>query len=396
MNVTITPSPLCGEVDAIASKSYAHRMIIAAALCSEPTKIFLNTTSEDIEATIGCIKTLGADVIKENGAIIVKPITTVCQNPVLDCCESGSTARFLLPVAAVLCDNFTMIGKGRLPHRPFTPLTEQMKLFGTKIDSDSLPMNVSEKLVGGDYKIAGNISSQYITGLLFALPLCSKKSTITLTTELESSAYVDITIEVLKKFGVEIEKTDYGFSINPQKFTSPGKITVEGDWSNAAFWIAADEICGNVKINGMNYDSIQGDKRILEDKKSIEIDACEIPDLVPILSVIALARKGRTKIFNAERLRIKESDRLTAICKSLGALGADIEELSDGLIINGTGTLKGGVCDGFNDHRIVMSAAIASLISTDNVTIKGAEAVNKSYPRFFDDFKALGGKIIIE
>ena len=213
---------------------------------------------------------------------------------------------------------------------------------------------------------------------------------------IDNTFFVDITIEVLKKFGVEIEKTDYGFSINPQKFTSPGEITVEGDWSNAAFWIAADEICGNVKINGMNYDSIQGDKRILEDKKSIEIDAREIPDLVPILSVIALARKGRTKIFNAERLRIKESDRITAICKSLGALGADIEELSDGLIINGTGTLKGGICAGFNDHRIVMSAAIASLISTDSVTIKGAEAVNKSYPRFFDDFKALGGKIVIE
>lgn len=396
MNVTIIPSPLCGEVDAIASKSYAHRIIIAAALCDEPTKIFLNTSSEDIEATIECIKALGAKVTKEDGAIKVIPITTVAKSPLLDCCESGSTARFLLPVAAVLCDSFTMIGKGRLPERPFTPLTEQMKLHGTKIDSDSLPMNVSEKLVGGDYKIAGNISSQYITGLLFSLPLCKEKSTITLTTKLESSAYVDITIEVLKKFGVEIEKTDYGFSINPQKFTSPGEITVEGDWSNAAFWIAADEICGNVKINGMNYDSIQGDKRILEDKKSIEIDAREIPDLVPILSVIALARKGRTKIFNAERLRIKESDRLTAICKSLGALGADIEELSDGLIINGTGTLKGGICDGFNDHRIVMSAAIASLISTDSVTIKGAEAVNKSYPRFFDDFKALGGKIVIE
>ncbi len=396
MNVTIQPRKLSGTVNAIASKSYAHRIITAAALADKPTKIYLNTTSEDIEATKSCIKQLGAVIEEGDGYIIVSPIKTDNVKPVLDCNESGSTARFLLPVASVLCNEFTMTGKGRLPERPFTPLIEQMRKKGVLISSDTIPLTAKGRLSGGAYEIAGNISSQYITGLMLALPLCKADSTITLTSELESAAYIDITLSVLEQFGIKIEKTNTGYKIPSCKYISPGEITVEGDWSNAAFWVVADEICNNINLLGMNYESIQGDMQILNVLKNDVIDAKEIPDLVPILTVCACAKKSKTIIKNAQRLRLKESDRLKAITESLNALGADITEMPDGLEINGKGELSGGICDGFNDHRIVMSAAIASVICKNPVTITGAEAVNKSYPAFFDDFKALSASFIIE
>ncbi len=394
MNVTIYPSQLSGTLNAIASKSYAHRIIIAAALGNNPTNIHLNTSSKDIDATVECISALGAEVLQKNGYITVSPIKVSKKDIILDCNESGSTARFLLPVSAAVCDKFSMTGKGRLPERPFTPLIEQMRKNGVSVDSDTLPFSVSGNLRGGNYEIAGNISSQYITGLLMALPLCAEESRITLTSELQSSAYVDMTLEILKEFSIDINKKDNSYYIKPQKYISPKDITVEGDWSNAAFWIVADKICGGIKINGLNYNSLQGDMNILCAVDKTEIDAGEIPDLVPILSVMACAKKGTTKIFNAKRLRLKESDRLMTTAKMLNDLGADVIQTDDGLIINGTGKLKGGKCLGFNDHRIVMSAAIASCICENNVTITDAEAVNKSYPTFFDDFSFLGGKII--
>lgn len=395
MKVTITPKKLCGKVDAIASKSFAHRIMIAAALADKPTKIFLNTTSEDIEATKNCLISMGAKIDEGEGFIKITPIT-YAEKVLLDCNESGSTARFLLPVAASVCEEFKMCGKGRLPERPMTPLISQMRLNGVEISADNIPLEVTGKLIGGRFEIPGDISSQYITGLLFALPNCSKKSEIVLTSPLESSAYVDITIDVLRNFGVNIIRTGNSFIIEPQKFISPDEITVEGDWSNSAFWIVANEICGNVFVDGLNFNSLQGDMNILKSKDLREIDASQIPDLVPILAVLACAKKGRTVIYNAQRLRIKESDRLETVRKSLSSLGALIEETADGLIINGTGSLKGGECESFNDHRIVMSCAIASCICENKVIIKDAQAVNKSYPKFFEDFMKLGGKIIIE
>lgn len=395
MKVTITPAKLFGRVDAIASKSFAHRIMIAAALADKPTKIFLNTTSEDIDATKNCLLSMGAKIDAGEGFIKITPIT-YAKDIILDCNESGSTARFLLPVAASVCDGFKMCGKGRLPERPMTPLISQMRLNGVKISADNIPLEVTGKMSSGRFEIPGDISSQYITGLLFALPNCSTKSEIVLTSPLESSAYVDITIEVLKRFGVKIIKTDNKFIIEPQKFISPDEITVEGDWSNSAFWVVANEICGNVFVDGLNSNSLQGDMNILKTKDLTQIDASQIPDLVPILAVLACAKKGRTVIYNAQRLRIKESDRLETVRKSLSSLGALIEETDDGIIINGTGTLKGGECESFNDHRIAMSCAIASCICENEVIIKDAQAVNKSYPKFFEDFMKLGGKIIIE
>ena len=395
MKVTITPQKLCGRVDAIASKSSAHRIMIAAALADKPTKINLNTTSEDIEATKNCLLSMGAKIEEGEGFIKITPIT-YRKDVVLDCNESGSTARFLLPVAATVCESFKMCGKGRLPERPMTPLISQMRLHNVNITSDNIPLEAVGKMNGGRFEIPGDISSQYITGLLFALPNCQEKSEIVLTSHLQSSAYVDITIDVLEKFGINIVKTENSFIIEHQKFISPEEITVEGDWSNSAFWIVGNEICGNVLVDGLNYNSLQGDMNILNAKALTQIDASEIPDLVPILAVLACARKGKTVIYNAERLRIKESDRLETVRKSLSSLGADIEETADGLIINGTGSLNGGECESFNDHRIAMSCAIASCLCKNNVIIKDAQAVNKSYPKFFKDFESLGGKIIIE
>lgn len=395
MKVRITPKKLCGRVGAIASKSFAHRIMIAAALADRPTKINLNTTSEDIEATKRCLLSMGAKIEEGEGFIIISPVT-YAKDIVLDCNESGSTARFLLPVAATVCESFKMCGRGRLPERPMTPLISQMRLHNVKIDSDNIPLEVVGKMSGGKFLIPGDISSQYITGLLFALPNCFEKSEIVLTSSLQSAAYVDITIGVLEQFGIKVEKTENSFIVEPQKFVSPGEITVEGDWSNSAFWVVANEICGKVFVDGLNYESLQGDMNILKAKDKTRIDASEIPDLVPILAVLACVRKGKTVIYNAERLRIKESDRLQTVRKSLCALGADIEETADGLIINGTGSLDGGECESFNDHRIAMSCAIASCLCKNDVIIKDAQAVNKSYPKFFEDFVKLGGKIIIE
>lgn len=396
MNVKINPEKLFGEVFAISSKSFAHRMIIAAALADKKTKINLNIYSEDIDATLSCIEALGARVEKQKDYVLVYPIKKGLKNVVLDCNESGSTARFLLPVAAAVSDSFKMVGRGRLPERPLLPLVSQMTKNGVTTDSDRLPMSVSGRLMSGKYEIAGNISSQYITGLLMALPLMEGESEIILTSHLESAAYVDITLDVLSRFGVKIEKTDNGYRVFPSVYTSPGEISVEGDWSNAAFWVVADKICGNIKIKGLNYDSLQGDMGILTEVGKDIIDANQIPDLVPILAVAACAKSGRTQIINAQRLRIKESDRLKAVCLTLTALGADVLETDDGLIINGNKKLNGGEIDSFNDHRIVMSGAIASCLCENPVIIKNAQAVNKSYPTFFEDFKKLGGCIEIK
>lgn len=391
MDVTLSPCKLKGHINAISSKSFAHRMIISAALCSEPTHIILNTFSEDINATLKCIEALGARVKHVNDGIIITPVnrTSPPENPVLNCCESGSTARFIIPVASTFCPEFTATGSGRLPERPFSPLIYQMNLHGVTADSDKLPIHCRGILEPGKYELAGDISSQYITGLMLALPQCRGNSEIVLTSPLESSAYVDITAEVLSTFGITVEKNKSGYAITSSDYISPKETAVEGDWSNAAFWLAADMLCGGVTVDGLNPDSVQGDKAFSDVAGSDIIDAREIPDLVPILAVVACARHGRTQIINAQRLRLKESDRIKTVCSVLSSLGADISETEDGLVIVGHGSLKGGICNGFNDHRIVMSCAIASLICENSVTVHGAEAVNKSYPNFFHDFESL-------
>lgn len=391
MDIIISPKKLSGTVNAVSSKSDAHRKIIAAALSNKETQIIMNNFSDDIDATLDAIKNLGGDFVKTENGVKVKPISKTPEKVSLDFCESGSTARFLLPITAALCENAEFSGRGRLPERPFADLTNAMRKNGVAVSSDNLPIKTSGKLKSGVFEIRGDVSSQYITGLLFALLNVDGESKIHLTSELLSAPYVDMTLDTLKAFGAKIEVLENEYIVKPQKLISPETVAVEGDWSQAAFWVVANKICGNIEISGMNEKSRQGDKRITEILDDNEIDATHIPDLVPILSVLAASRVGTTRIYGAERLRIKESDRLFAMTQCINDLGGCAKETEDGIIIEGTGKLSGGVVDSFSDHRIAMATAVASLICENEVKIMNAECVKKSYPAFFEDFKKLGG-----
>lgn len=390
MDIKITPQKLSGKVFAVSSKSDAHRKIIASALSDIPTMIEITEYSSDIDATLSAIKSLGGNFEKKENGVLITPCK-IGMDAVIDCNESGSTARFLLPVSAAICKSATLTGRGRLPSRPFSDLVREMQKNGTNVTSETLPITVSGGLKSGTYTLSGSVSSQYITGLLFALPMLKEESRIVLTSPLESSAYVDMTISTLREFGVNIIKEENDFIIKPQKYISKGKAIVEGDWSNTAFWIVADKISGDIELSGINSSSLQGDKKITEILDDTVIDASQIPDLVPILTILACARKGKTLIKNAGRLRLKESDRLSAMVDVITSLGGEAHADSDSITIFGSGKLKGGTVNGYNDHRIVMSAAIASSICESDVIIIGSEAVNKSYPTFFEDFRKTGG-----
>ena len=381
MDIRITPRPLAGSIEAIASKSYAHRALIAAALCDSPTRIFLNRRSKDIDATIAALSALGSPITVDADYITVFPMGKV-SNPVVFCSESGTTARMLLPIAAALYESAVFTGEGSLLSRPFAILCDAMTANGCHFDSNMLPISYRGKLNSGTYEISGSESSQYISGLLFALPLLGGCSRLLLTSPLQSAGYVDMTLDVLRRFGISGGYESAGDEV----YSSPGDLVVEGDWSNAAFWLAA-----GVDVTGLNADSCQKDKLFLPLSQSLEVDAGDVPDLVPILAVAAAGRQGSVSICNASRLKIKESNRLESVMQLLTSLGGDSEMLADGLVIHGRGSLRGGVVDSFNDHRVVMAAAIASTFCEGTVVIKNAEAVEKSYPTFFDDFRKLGG-----
>ena len=415
MNIKISPSQLNGTVAAISSKSDAHRILIAAALSDKKTVINCNTLSDDINATIECLKALGAEIETEDSKITVTPISNTPKSAELNCRESGSTLRFLMPVAAALGVNAAFSGSGRLPSRPIMPLRRELESGGVEFTPPwQFPILISGKLQSGNYSLKGNVSSQFVTGMLFALPLIEGDSTLRLIPPIESRSYIDMTLNTLKKFGIEIREEDNTFYIKGnQKYISPEEITVEGDWSNAAFFLTAGALAGSVTVTGLDESSLQGDKKVLDilermgadikkEKNGItvsrgglvgtQIDAGDIPDLVPILSVAAAATdSGVTIISNAERLRLKESNRLAAISECLNNIGNVNSETDDGIVVWGGEKISGGNVFSFNDHRIVMSMAIASVVSTGDITIRNAEAVNKSYPTFFDDFKALGG-----
>ena len=411
MDVKITPSILKGNVTIPPSKSVAHRLIIAAGLADGESVISNIYMSKDIVATIEAMKTLGAEIITcEDGnglyTITVKGITKPAQNAVIDCNESGSTLRFLIPVASILGVNATFIGRGRLPQRPITPYLSEMTKNGVEFDyMGTMPFSVSGKLRAGEYKIAGDISSQFITGLLLALSVADGESKIILTSHLESRPYVDITIDCLNKFGAQIEETPNGFLVKGVKALTPHNETVEGDYSQAAFFCVANRLGCDINIEGLNENSFQGDKKIIEicneivynsDKnelKPFDIDCSDIPDLVPILATLGSFCKGVSFIRNAARLRIKESDRLSAISNALNAIGGKVKELDDGLEITGVDSLVGGEIDACNDHRIPMAITIASIKCEGELIIKGAECVRKSYPDFFDVCKSLGGAV---
>lgn len=399
MNVVIHPHPLCGTIEIPSSKSVAHRLLIAAALSDSPTQLRLNALNEDILATAQCLRALGADIQESDHGFTVRPIRAVPNPCELFCNESGSTLRFLIPVAAALGASARFTGAGRLPQRPNALLTNVLRAHGVQADGDLLPLSLSGTLRGGTCAIAGNVSSQYITGLMLALPLCAQDSEIHLTTPLESASYIDVTREALRAFGIRIEPRPNGWFIpGNQRYRTPGALTVEGDWSSAAFWHAANRLGGKVECRNLNPASAQGDRAIvpLLDRLGETVDVSDTPDLVPALAVAAAVHPGTTRIVGAARLRLKESDRLFTVAQMLRALGGQAEELSDGLVIRGQSALTGGTVDGCNDHRIVMAAAIAGAYAAAPVTILGAQAVRKSYPTFFEDFQTLGGIVHVE
>ncbi len=404
MTAVIEPSRLAGTIPAIASKSQAHRLLICAALADKPTSVACPTLSADIAATADCLRALGADIAYENGVFSVSPIAAMPAHPALDCGESGSTLRFLLPVACALGAKASIKMRGRLPERPLSPLWEELERHGARLSRPAPDVIAVEgRLTPGDYTLAANVSSQFISGLLFALLLLEEPSTITLTGRLESAAYVTMTIRALGLFGVDCPLESGMFTVpGGRRYASPGTAAVEGDWSNAAFWVAANHICGGtLHITGLAPDSPQGDRAALDLAARIGagnavIDCQDVPDLVPVLSVLAAVTPGVTRFVNAGRLRIKESDRLATTAGLLLALGGQAEELPDGLVVTGRERLSGGQVDSANDHRIAMSAAVAALACDGPVVLHGAQAVNKSYPAFWADYARLGGRVTLE
>ncbi|MBQ2841999.1 MAG: 3-phosphoshikimate 1-carboxyvinyltransferase [Clostridia bacterium] len=405
MDIKITPSPVSGSIEGIASKSFAHRALICACLAKGKSKIKINTSSADIEATLDCLRNLGAVIEKKGVTYTVTPIGVLPEKACIDCGESGSTIRFLLPVISALGVEAEIHAHGRLPERPLSPLKEELIRMGADI-SDSFPLHVSKKITAGEYILRGDISSQFVTGLLIALSYIGEGK-ITLLPPIQSRPYIDITLEVLRTFGADIKEENNTFYINSSPLNGCD-FTVEADWSNAAF-----PLCMGAEVVGLNPCSTQGDKAIIDVLKNMgaeitqtagnfkadvlflhgcRIDASDIPDAVPVIAAIAATAEGETVIYNAERLRIKESDRIQTTVSMIRSLGGDIAETDDGMIICGKPFLSGGETESFNDHRIAMAAAVASLRCKGDVIIRNAEAINKSYPAFFEDFNKLGGK----
>lgn len=414
----ITPNKIKGEIIMPPSKSVAHRAIICASLSNGISKISPIELSNDILATINCVKKLGAELTLD-GNILTVDGTNMFSNKtaLLNCNESGSTLRFLIPISAVGGVNAVFVGSGMLPQRPIGIYLDCLPKFGVEcITNGGLPLEIKGTLKNGTYNIPGNISSQFITGLLLALPLLENDSQIIIEGKTESVGYIDMTVDVMDTFGVKIDKTENGYFIKGGQSYKNQDFTVEGDWSQAGFFLAGGAIGDKIIIKGLKINTTQGDKEGLEifkkfganieiinndiivskgSLKAVDIDAAQIPDLVPILAVTASLCEGITKIYGAERLRIKECDRLSAITNNLNAIGAKITELSDGLIIEGVKNFKGGFTEGYNDHRIVMSMAVASICSESYITVTDAQSINKSYPTFFEEFNRMGGDIHI-
>lgn len=402
MIARITPGPLWGSIAAIPSKSEAHRLLICAALADAPTTLPLSASSQDIDATIRCLNAMGADISLSDGELRVTPIDNPPARCEADCGESGSTLRFLLPVAGALGVETDFRMHGRLPERPIAPLDRELVRGGctlTRPERDVL--RISGKLQPGAYSLPGDVSSQYITGMLLALTLLPSESSLAITGRLESASYIGITRRCMASFGAKPVPTDGGYRIpGLGRYTSPGWIEIGGDWSNAAFWLCVSELPGcKVEVTGLDPDSAQGDRRIvsaLAELRSSDgeciLDAGDIPDLVPTIAACACAAGRALRVTHAERLRIKESDRIATVRQALNALGGDVSETPDGLIVRRRKP-TGGTVDAAGDHRIAMMAAVASAVCTREVVIRGAEAVNKSYPGFWRDFASLGGRV---
>ncbi|MGG5460871.1 3-phosphoshikimate 1-carboxyvinyltransferase [Clostridium sp. B9] len=430
--VRITPSKLEGSVKIPPSKSMAHRAIICASLSKGESIITNIDFSDDIIATIEGMKSMGSNIKVEKDKLIIngENIFRNSNEKIIDCNESGSTLRFLVPISLVEENKVNFIGRGNLGKRPlntyYNIFNEQNIEYFYK--EGELDLRINGALRGGEFKIKGNISSQFISGLLFTLPLLKEDSKIIITTEMESKGYIDLTLDMIEKFGVNIKNNNYKeFIIKGNQEYKPMNYKVEGDYSQAAFYFSAGALGNKVECLDLELDSYQGDKECIEilermgcnlikkevSKKQVinghkdindktlriasenlngtEIDASQCPDIIPVLTVVAALSEGETKVINGERLRIKECDRLNAICTELNKLGANITELEDGLIINGVKELNGGEVYSHKDHRIAMSLAIASTRCTGDVILEEPDCVSKSYPGFWEDFKKLGG-----
>lgn len=414
--VTINPKKISGEVVIPPSKSMAHRAVIAAALSKGISTIDNIDFSDDIIATIEAMRTLGAKIeIKEKSLIIDGSDTFTKKGGVIDCNESGSTLRFLVPISIAKENEITFVGRGNLGKRP---LDIYYSIFNKQnidysYEENILNLKINGELAGDDFEVAGNVSSQFITGLLFALPLLKDDSRIIITTELQSKGYLDLTLDMLNKFGIEIINKDYKeFIIKGNQSYKAFDYSVEGDYSQGAFFLCANALGNKVLSKGLDLESLQGDKEVIEilermggklniegnainmtfnELKSTVIDASQCPDVIPVLTVVAALSEGETRVINGERLRIKECDRLNAIATELNKIGANIVELENELIINGVKEFTGGEVSSHDDHRIAMSMAIASTFCKEELVITNPKCVSKSYPGFWNDFKALGG-----
>lgn len=391
MDITITPGKLSGRITAIPSKSQAHRLLICAAFAECPTLLHCPATNQDIEATADCLRSLGAKITYDNASYHVTPVDHLPATATMKCGESGSTLRFMLPIAGALGVDTTFIMEGRLPQRPLSPLWELMEERGCVLTRPTQnTLHCCGKLIPGNYAINGSVSSQFITGLLFALALMRETCTLTVTGKTESKPYIDMTQQALKFFGIDTE----GFRVSScYPFSSPGELTVEGDWSNGAFFLAAKALGSNLEILGLSANSAQGDRAVADILEHLDtritVDAADIPDLVPILAVTGAAKNG-ISFTNIARLRLKESDRVASVAAMLKQLGAEVE-VSENTMSVSPAQFHGCTIDTVGDHRIAMAAAIAATVSQGPVTILGAQCVAKSYPAFWEDYRKLGG-----
>ena len=396
MKVKILPSKTSGEVSAPPSKSFAHRYLIGSVLSRGKCVIKNIADSDDISATLSCIEQLGGSVTKDGNIVTVIPTNEKqIENAVFDCKESGSTLRFFIPVVlATGAKNCTFLGSERLLARGIKEYEKLFENSDVKIKSDKKSIEVNGTLSAGNYEISGEVSSQYTTGMLFALSRLTGKSTLKITGNAESRAYVDMTIKVLKDFGADIAEPEKNFfEINGKGRLSPGEFTVEGDWSNAAFLIALSRLVGTISVSGLNENSVQGDRFCTAafdalDGENAEIDLKDCPDLAPILFSYAAYKNGG-KFINTRRLRVKESDRANVMAEELKKFGANVKVYENSVEIEKT-QLKPPIVPlcGHNDHRIVM--ALSVLAAVFGAEIDGAEAVNKSYPDFFRVIKKAG------
>ena len=391
MDIRIHPCKLEGTISAIPSKSQAHRILICAAFSDKQTTIICQETNDDIEATADCLRQLGAKIIRTSNGYTVTPVTTIPNTATMRCRESGSTLRFLLPIVAALGVDTTFHMEGRLPYRPLSPLWEELGRMGCELTRPSEhTVRCHGKLSAGIYRIDGGVSSQFISGLLFALALLTEDSRLEISGKMESAPYVAMTQAALELFGIDTKQ--FHIAGNRQ-FISPGLVTVEGDWSNSAFFFAANCLGSKIYIENLDFNSVQGDRAVVDILNNMhdmrEIDAANIPDLVPILSIAAASANGAV-FTDIRRLRIKESDRVQSVANILENLGCNVEIAENQLTVH-SGEFKSCTIDSAGDHRIAMSAAIAATIANGPVTILGAECVAKSYPKFWDDFRKLGG-----